>query len=270
MIFRAFGSDRISRLGYAKSNDGINWEVRPEPAVIPMPNDPQEKFGLEDPRIVKVGTQYYITYTAATGRSVNGSWVWQTRVRFLKTPDFKQFERVIPQLPDQDDKNSLIFPKKIQGYYWLAHRIMPDVWISRSKDLIHFSDHKMILSPQGRGWQAQKIGGGSQPIETPLGWLIFYHGVNPLNVYSMGAIILDVNDPYKVLYQLPYPLLRPVRNYEKQGIVREVVFGTSVIDRGEDYWLYYGAADTVIALASINKEGLLSELVRYPVSPAKK
>lgn len=266
MVFRAFGRDRVSRLGYAKSADGLKWEVSPEPMTLPLAGDPQETYGMEDPRIVKLDGRYVIAYTAANGVKHEEGWDWTTRIRFVATEDFKHFERIVPELTDENNKDGALFPEKIGGKYWLLHRIMPDIWVSQADDLVHWQDHRAIMKPVPESWESLRIGGGAQPIKTSLGWLLFYHGVNPDLVYSIGAAVLDLDDPYKVLYRLPYPILRPERSYEQKGAVPRVVFATSVLDDGESYRLYYGAADSVIAAAEINKQELLEELRLHPVT----
>lgn len=263
MLYRAFGSDMISRFGYAESDDGIIWKKDPEPRVVPD-NGTLEYSGIEDPRIVKLEDKYYITYTAYANRKR----FVETRVRILETKDFKKFKHITPRFKNhwrKNDKDGVLFPEKIDGLYHILHRIIPDIQISSSKNLRRWAEHIIVLSPTEQKWESTKIGGGAPPIRTDLGWLIFYHGVSKSDVYSMGVAILDIKIPTIVRYRLPFPLLTPEATYEINGAVPNVVFGTSAIEIDNEYRLYYGAADKVIAVATINKTELLNTLLKYPV-----
>lgn len=263
MLYRAYGKDKISRFGYAESNDGIIWEKNIEPRVIPD-NGRLEYNGIEDPRIVKIDNKYLITYTAYAQEKR----FVITRIRILETKDFINFKRITPKFRNhwrKNDKDGVLFPEKIDGMYHILHRIIPDIQISSSVDLRHWNEHINILNPSTQEWESNKIGAGAPPIRTDLGWLIFYHGVSKTDVYSMGAAILDIKIPTIVRYRLPFPLLSPTAVYEKYGVVPNVVFGTSAIEFDSEYRLYYGAADRVIAVATINKKDLLDTLLEYPV-----
>jgi predicted GH43/DUF377 family glycosyl hydrolase len=263
MLYRAYGSDKISRLGYAESIDGIKWKKHRRPRVIPDSSN-LEYSGVEDPRIVKIDDRYLITYTAYA----NKKRFVKTRIRILETKDFREFKRITPSFKNhwrKNDKDGVLFPEKLDGLYLMLHRLEPDIQISTSNDLRHWTEHINMLSPSEHEWESRKIGAGTPPIRTPIGWLIFYHGVSETYKYSMGAVILDINSPTKVLYRLPYPLLSPGVIYEEQGVVPNVVFGTSVIELVTNYCLYYGAGDKVIAAALINKSDLLKTLLQYPV-----
>ncbi len=264
MLYRAFGNDHVSRMGYAESQDGLNWMKDPDPRVTPLPHDSSEKDGVEDARMVKIGEHYYITYTAVRGKLHNGNMDWQAQVRFLVSRDLKHFRRVRPNLPKGFDKDGVLFPTKLGNEFWLLHRYIPNIWLSHGPSLRRFDHHQPIMGPTHLEWESLRIGAGAPPILTDLGWLLFYHGVSNAIQYSMGAAILDAADPTKVLYRLPYPVLSPTEPYERYGIIPNVVFGTSAIDMGKEWWLYYGAADTSISAAAINKADLLAELQRHP------
>jgi beta-1,2-mannobiose phosphorylase / 1,2-beta-oligomannan phosphorylase len=266
MYYRAFGSDRVSRIGYATSADGLKWQRHNEPLLVP--HDTSEHWGMEDPRAVSIDGLTILTYTAANGHTVPDGWEWTTRIRFATSRDGRHFARLKPKMPELNNKDGVLFPRKIAGSYWLLHRPEPDIWIARSPDLEQWADHRRILAPIAKTWQDRRIGAGPPPIETPLGWLLFYHGVSSDLTYSMSAAILDRDDPTKVLYRTIYPLLLPVTDYEVRGVVPNVIFGTSVIDEGRHFHLYYGAADRVIAAAKINKVALLDALTNYPATTA--
>jgi predicted GH43/DUF377 family glycosyl hydrolase len=271
MIYRAFGDDRISRLGLATSKDGLTWERRSEPVMVP--DDAAEHWGMEDPRMVQLDNRLIATYTAANGHDEPDGWHWTTRVRFVTSSLAEAFshggERMTPKLPDRDNKDAALLPERVDGSYWLLHRLMPDIWISRSDDLIEWRDHRRIVAPVGDGWQSLRIGAGAPPVRTELGWLLFYHGVSIDLTYSMSALILDLDDPSKVLYRLPYPLLVPTDPDELRGVVPNVVFGTGVTDEGSKWRLYYGEADRAIGVAEIDKAELLDALQDYPSETAE-
>lgn len=263
MLYRAYGKDKISRLGYAESYDGLTWRKDTTPRVIPDDTH-LEYSGIEDPRIVKLDDKYYITYTAYSDKTR----FVKTRIRILETTDFRKFERITPSFKDhwrKNDKDGVIFPEKINGLYYMLHRIEPNIQISSSNNLRRWTDQATIINATGNEWESHKIGAGAPPIKTPIGWIIFYHGVDKESKYSMGAALLDIHMPTKILCRLPFPLLSPEVDYEKSGVVPNVVFGTSAIEVGSDYYLYYGAGDKVIAAASINKSELYAALLRYPV-----
>jgi predicted GH43/DUF377 family glycosyl hydrolase len=267
MLYRAFGHDRKSRLGRATSHDGLSWKREDEPILVPQ--DELEAWGVEDPRLVVLDGRLVVTYTAATGHQEADGWHWSTRIRFASSSLEDRFgsgvEYITPKLPNKDNKDAALFPQSVDGSYWLLHRIMPDIWISRSDDLVTWTDHQVLLPPQGDGWEALRIGAGATPIRTELGWLVFYHGVSIDLTYSMSVFVLDLDDPTKVRYQLPYPLIVPIEDYELRGLVAKVIFGTSVTDEGDRWRLYYGGADSVVAGAEINKADLLDALKDYPV-----
>lgn len=263
MLYRAFGKDKISRLGYAESEDGVLWIKSKEPRVLPD-NTGVEDNGVEDPRIVKIDGRYLVTYTAYEMADKDV----QTRIRILETTDFHNFEHVTPLFQEQqhkNDKDGVLFPEKINGKYCMLHRLEPNIQFSTSVDLKDWTKYSTVLSPTENDWESLKIGAGAPPIRTPLGWLVFYHGVSQTKKYSMSATVLDIDNPTKVLYRLPFPLLTPELVYEETGVVSNVVFGTSVIELVANYRIYYGAGDDVIAAALIDKSNLLKTIVQYPV-----
>lgn len=264
MLYRAYGNDRISRLGYAESTDGINWKKDLRPRVVPD-NSRIERSGIEDPRIVKIGDKYIITYTAYVSRIRRD----KTRIKILVTTDFIEFKHITPSFNNywrKNDKDGVLFPEKINKVYFMLHRLEPNIQLSSSNNLRKWSRDTTILGPTKNSWESRKVGAGAPPIRTSIGWLVFYHGVSNDCKYSMGAAILDINSPNKLLYRLPFPVLSPDVIYEKNGVVSNVVFGTSAIELITDYYLYYGAGDKVIAAALINKSELLNTLLQYPVN----
>ncbi len=266
MLYRAFGRDRVSRLGYATSPDGLQWRRKTEPLLVPEGRS--EQYGLEDPRSVVIDGVQLTCYTAASGHQEPDGWHWTTRINILSTRDNKTYVRLFPKMPNFNNKDAALFPAKINGRYWMLHRPQPDIWVSSSTDLINWQNHRRILTPVPHTWQALRIGAGAPPILTAIGWLLFTHGVAADLTYCMSAVILDADDPTIVKYRLPYPLLVPGVDYELRGVVPKVVFGTGLTDEGDSFRLYYGGADYDIAAAEIDKASLLAALQDYPAETA--
>lgn len=258
MIYRAYGDDRKSRFGYAESVDGIHWTRDPLPRLVPQRGNSDEHDGIEDPRMVAIDGHFYITYTA-----LRGMHRFRTHIRILRTDDFVEYERIVPKFKWRwrlNDKDGVLFPEKIDGRYWLLHRIVPSIELSVSSDMRQWEYVETLIRPTEHDWETRKVGAGAPPLRTPFGWLLFYHGVDEHGIYAMSAALLSTDNPPRVLCRLPYPLIRPERIYEKDGVVPNVIFGTSVVEMEDRYRLYYGAADRVIAAADIDKAELLEAL----------
>jgi beta-1,2-mannobiose phosphorylase / 1,2-beta-oligomannan phosphorylase len=176
------------------------------------------------------------------------------------------------------EKDAMFFPEKIRGKYALLHRVLPDIQISRAdtfrmykdKDFWHNQIHhigKHVVMEGRQGWEARHIGAGAPPIKTKKGWLIIYHGVEPRNegrVYHAGAALLDLRDPKKTVGRLPYPLFSPEEKYEREGHVNDVVFPTGTAIFKDRLYIYYGTSDTYVAVASVNLNNLIKELLLHP------
>lgn len=265
MLYRAFGADRRSRLGYAESEDGLHWSREVLPRVVPISGNSNERDGAEDPRIIKLNGHYYITYTAVRGRYRK----FKTRIRILQTTDFINYKRLKLHFNwnrPRFDKDGVLLPTKTGDRYWLLHRIPPAVRLSSSPNLKRWRYETTLLKPTNYLWESVKVGAGPPPLKTKDGWLLFYHGVSDRNMYGMGAAIFTLEPTPRLLYRLPYPILCPEKSYETTGVVPNVVFGTAAVELDDRYRLYYGGADTVIAAAEIDKQALLEELHRHPVS----
>jgi predicted GH43/DUF377 family glycosyl hydrolase len=256
----------VSHLSVARSADGItDWRIDPQPSMLPQPdNCPEEIWGIEDPRIVWLEEvqRYAITYTAYSRLG--------PLVALALTEDFKTFERRGPIMPPED-KDAAFFPRKFDGRWALIHRPVPNVpgakahmWLSFSPDLKHWGDHMVLLEARdGAYWDAGKIGLSPPPIETPEGWLIIYHGVRhtPAGaLYRLGLALLDLDDPRRVLRRGEEWVFRPEEPYEMVGDVADVVFPCGTILNGDELRVYYGAADTSIALATAKLSDLLAWL----------
>ena len=244
----------LSHLCAARSPNGVNgWRIDAEPTMKANPEYPEEIWGIEDPRITYVPEleKYAIAYTSFA-RGGPG-------VSLALTKDFKSFERfgVIMQ---PEDKDAALLPRRINGYWAMIHRPMTatgaHMWISYSPDLRHWGSHKVILQARRGGWwDANKIGLCSPPIETPKGWLVIYHGVRQTasgSIYRLGLALFDLDQPEICLQRGDSWMFGPEASYERVGDVNDVVFpcGQTIGADGDTVNLYYGAADSSIALAT--------------------
>jgi predicted GH43/DUF377 family glycosyl hydrolase len=254
-----------SHLCAARSENGIdNWKIDAIPTLIADPEHyPDELWGIEDPRITFVPelSRYAIVYTAYA-RGGPG-------VALALTEDFRSFERygVIMQ---PEDKDAALLPRRIDGRWALIHRPVSgssaNMWISYSNDLHQWGGHKKILEARlGAWWDADKIGLSPPPIETPEGWLVIYHGVKQNAagaIYRLGLALFDLNNPEHCLKRGDEWVFGPEEFYERRGDVDNVVFpcGTTMAPDGDTLRVYYGAADTSIALATVSVRSLLAWL----------
>lgn len=270
VLYRAQGSDGVSRLGYARTRDGVRIEERRrEPVFEPNIHDEFERLGTEDPRIVRLGSTFYITYTAASlyqARDLHPADLsprgppWRVRVALARTEDFRTFTRVGIILPDMDNKDAVLFPEKIDGRYVLLHRLPPDVWIATSVDLRRWEEHRVVLRTRPALWDERKLGAGPPPVPTDAGWLLCYHGADHHNVYRAGFALLDRREPSRVLARGEEPTLEPEEPWEIEGPTPRVVFPTGMVRRGDDLFVYYGAADHVVGVAKGSVKEVLASL----------
>ncbi len=246
MLYRAVGEYEryISRLGLAVSDDGVHFERFPEPVF--SPEGPYERFGCEDPRITPLEGRLYITYTALSARAFSER---GNHVALASTTDFRNFERHGVILPEFEDKDAVILPEKVGGKYVMFHRVVPDIWIAYSDDLIHWYGHRKVMRPRPKLWDSVKIGAGPPPVRTEEGWLLFYHGVDKARIYRMGVALFDLEDPSRLISRPLEHVLEPREEWEREGDIPRVVFACGLVEREGKLLLYYGAADKVIGLA---------------------
>lgn len=254
-----------SHLCVARSANGVDeWQIDPEASLWPDPaNYPEELWGVEDPRITYVPEldQYAIAYTAFT-RDGPG-------VALALTRDFRNYERY-GLIMSPEDKDAALLPHRVGGHWALIHRPVSapraHMWISYSTDLRHWGSHKVMLEARRGGWwDANKIGLSPPPIETPHGWLVIYHGVRMTAagaIYRLGLALFDLEVPERVIRRSDEWIFGPEMPYELQGDVGNVVFpcGYTILPDGDTIHLYYGAADTTIALATGSVRELLNWL----------
>jgi predicted GH43/DUF377 family glycosyl hydrolase len=261
----------ISHLLVARSRDGVtDWRFDAVPLLAPAPHrHPEEIWGCEDPRLTWLAErdEWAITYTAFSRRG--------PLVSVAMTSDFTSVERLGPVMPPED-KDAALFPRRIDGRWAMVHRPSPlsggaHIWISYSPDLRHWGDHELLLEARdGAWWDANKIGLGPPPLETPDGWLVCYHGVHGTasgSIYRVGLALLDLENPRIVLRRTDEWVLAPTAPYERSGDVNKVVFPTGwVVDEATDTLsMYYGAGDSVIALATAKLGDVLDHLRHAPV-----
>jgi predicted GH43/DUF377 family glycosyl hydrolase len=252
------GQDYLSTLSHirlARSSDGINFTVDENPFLFPC--DPSECFGVEDARVTKIDATYYITFTVISGDG------WATALAL--TGDFKSVERKGIIFPPPN-KDVCIFPEKVNGRYCALHRPhnegfgRPSIWYSDSPDLLNWGNHKCIVRPRDTMWEEQKVGGGAAPIKTDRGWLEIYHGKGRDQLYSLFLVLLDLDDPSKVIKRAEKPLLVPEEPYEKEGFFPNVVFSNGIIQKGNKILIYYGSCDETACLAESTVQELLDSL----------
>ena len=260
----------LSHLAVATSPNGrTDWTIDHDRRFEPRLDTFEEQWGIEDPRITKVGDEYMIVYT---GYSAGGPLVC-----LATTTDFRTYERH-GVLMSPEDKDAALFPVQFGGRWALIHRPVPradlgaHVWLSWSPDLRHWGDASVLLEARRGGWwDANKVGLGPPPLLTSDGWLICYHGVKETasgSIYRLGLALLDRDDPTRVIERGNEWVFGPHAPYERQGDVPDVVFpcGWILRDDGDTLDLYYGAADSVICLATASVRDLLDHVHHHPLA----
>lgn len=246
----------ISSLTVATSQDGINFTVESKPLITG--DNMYESFGAEDARITKLGGWYYINYSGISSYGVC--------TMLCKTRDFKTVKKLGVQfLPD--NKDITVFPKKIGGKFWALNRPVSDyfkkpmMWISSGSSINQLGNHKFLLGLRDGCFDSARIGASCVPILTKSGWLEIYHGCDKNDRYCLGAVLLDKDDPSKVIKRCNAPILQPQHDYEKQGFMPEVVFSCGAIAQGDTVRVYYGACDAAVCLATFSIAQILDSLV---------
>ena len=257
-----------SHLCVARSANGVDgWQIDSQPTLPTDPEHfPEELWGIEDPRITYVPEleKYAVVYTAFSSGGPG--------VALALTEDFHTFERYGMIMPPED-KDAALFPHRIGGRWAMIHRSVSapgaHMWMSYSPDLRHWGSHQVMLAArQGGWWDANKIGLSSPPIETQQGWLVIYHGVRQNAagaLYRLGLALFDLHTPERCLKRSDEWVFGPEEPYERRGDVDNVVFpcGHTMASDGDTIRLYYGAADTSIALASGSIRAILEWLEQH-------
>ena len=234
----------ISHLRLARSRDGVHFTVDDAPLI--RPDCELEGFGTEDARITQIGDTYYINYTAVSRNGITTA--------LATTKDFVHVQKH-GTIFVTENRDVTIFPRKIGGKYYALVRPVPKqigaakMWVSASEDLLHWGEFTPLHLPPLH-WSGARNGGGAVPIETEKGWLILYHGADRLhNSYSMGAALLDKDNPRRVLAVTREPVLYPEAMYERVGFYPDVVFSCGAVVEDGTILMDYGGADRVMALA---------------------
>lgn len=246
---------QLSHLRVARSRDGVHFTVDDKPAIAPHTD--MEEYGVEDPRATLIDGVWHITYVSVSR--------WGITTSLATTTDFKSFEREgVIFLPDH--KDVVLFPRKVGGQYAALTRPMPQsfsrvlgIWLAFSDDLLHWGGHETLALPRWGYWDELRTGASAVPFETDHGWVELYHGVDRNTTYAMGALLLDLDDPRRVIARSPTPILEPTEVYERMGLFNDTIFSCGHIDLGGGrIRMYYGAADSVIAAADFD----VNEIVR--------
>ena len=268
-VFRGEQRDGVPHIYLGRSRDGVDWAFTPERIRL------KDAAGCEvnlkyayDPRLVKIDDTYYFMYCTDYHGAAIG---------LASTADFQRFQTLEnPFLPF--NRNAVLFPRKINGNYMMlsrpsdsGHTPFGDVFLSESPDLMYWGKHRHVLSPTGNWWENVKVGGGAVPIETSVGWLLFYHGVTGTCngfVYSIGCAILDLDRPWIVRHRCRNFLLTPETAYEERGFVPNVCFPCAALADAETghIAIYYGAADSCVALAFAGVDELIAYIIDNDIS----
>lgn len=246
----------MSHLRLVSSSDGIHFREDLAYARL-FGSDAYEAYGVEDCRVTQLEGAYCLTYTAVSANGV--------AVRMRRTTDWHRFEDYGLVLPPHN-KDCTLFDAKIGDLYYMLHRpSSPEIggnyiWIAQSPDLRHWGNHRCVARTRPGRWDSARIGAGCAPIRTDRGWLMIYHGADEAHRYCLGAMLLDAEDPSKVLARSDRPILEPEAPYERTGFFGNVVFSNGQIVDGDRIALYYGASDEVICRADFSVRGILQTL----------
>ncbi len=242
----------ISHFRVARSKNGIDFEIDKKPAMFP--ENKYERFGIEDPRITKIGGRYYISYSAVS--EITG-----ITVCLASTTDFITFTRH-GVIFGPDNKNVAIFPEKIGGKYYALNRPesgefgVRDMWISESENLVNWGNHIWLMGARKDCWDNGRIGCGAVPFKIEEGWMEIYHGSSKDNQYCLGAVLLDADRPTRIIARSKKPIIEPEMDYELNGFFGNVIFTCGVLYEQGNVKIYYGTADTCISYAEIELEDI--------------
>ncbi|MDT3401934.1 glycoside hydrolase family 130 protein [Mucilaginibacter terrae] len=258
-VVRYQGVDYLTTLSHLRlicSDDGINFH-EPEDYPKLFGQGILQTFGIEDCRVTQLEQQFYLTFTAVSASGVG--------VGMRKTADWKNFTSHGMILPPHN-KDCAIFEEKINGKYYMLHRPSSVdiggnfIWIAESPDGVHWGNHQCIVRTRLGYWDSGRVGAGAAPIKTDEGWLEIYHGATKEHRYCLGAFLLDLNDPSKVIARSEEPIMEPVEPYETSGFFGHVVFTNGHVVDGDLLTIYYGAADEHVCGAHFSISEILASL----------
>ena len=253
------GKNYLTTLSYLRlvcSEDGINFHE--DPAFPPIfGKGDLEAFGIEDCRIATTEEGFFLTFTEVSSVAVG--------VGMMQTTDWKSFVHHGMIFPPHN-KDCALFEEKINGKYYALHRpSSPElggnyIWLAESPDRIHWGNHKCIATTREGKFDSARLGAGASPFKTEQGWLEIYHGATKEHRYCLGALLLDLNDPCKVLARSEEPIMEPIAAYEQTGFFGNVVFTNGHLVDGDTIYVYYGASDEVICLVTFSITTILNSL----------
>ena len=272
LLYRALAEDNTSTLGYASSPDGVHFDERlNEPVYTPreafeQKGVPGGNSGCEDPRLTVMGDTIYMLYCAFNGYDARVALTSITAEDFL-LKRWNWSRPIIISPPEVPDKDAGLLPKKLGGNFAVFHRVSTGIWVDLVDDLYTAEEHwlggDVIIIPRKDKWDNRKVGIAAPPVETEKGWLLLYHGIyDPGNIYRVGAALLDLEDPTKVIARTDCPLLEPEMPWEKDGLTPNAVFPCGMVVLGKTLFVYYGGADRVIGVAAANLDDLVEAVLR--------
>jgi predicted GH43/DUF377 family glycosyl hydrolase len=246
----------ISHLRLLFSDDGTTfYESKEYPSIFG--EGEYESYGIEDCRVSKIEDTYHLTYTMVSSNGVG--------VGLKTTKDWKNFEKK-GMIFSPHNKDCALFEEKINEKYFALHRpSSPDlggnyIWIAESPDGIHWGNHKCIAKTREGKFDCKRLGAGAAPIKTEKGWLLIYHGATMENRYCLGAILLELDNPSKVIVRSEEPIMEPISEYEQTGFFGNVVFTNGHIVKGDTIQMYYGASDEFVCQANLSIKEILKTL----------
>lgn len=287
-VYRAMGHNNTSVLGYASSSDGINIDERFEEPIY-VPTEPFEcpgkvpninymsgggYGGCEDPRITKIDDTLYMTYVAYNGIDPPRIALTSIKIKDFLEKNWKWAKPKIISAPGIVDKNCVIFPEKINGKFVIIHRVFPNILIDIVGNL-DFKDFFLTgnysIPPRPNSWDSRKLGAGAPPLKTKDGWLLIYQAVDDKDPgrYKIGAMLLDLNDPTKIICRPHFPVLEPTEWYENEGFKGGVAYPCGAVIKDNQLFVYYGGADTVICAATANLDDFLYKLKLTEINHTK-
>lgn len=271
LLYRALSNDNTSTIGYAASDDALTISERGlEPIYVPREDFEMKKIadgnsGCEDPRLTKIGKQIYMCYTAYDSIGPPRVAITDISEKDFLAQNWKWSKPILITPKDVDDKDTCLFPTKIGGKYFLFHRMGTDI-CGDDLSSLNFEKEKvnkciMVFGPKPGSWDSGKVGISAPPIKTKKGWILLYHASSHNHhVYRVGAVLLDLKDPTIVLARSTDSIFEPVEQYEKEGIVPNVVFPCGLTVREGLIYIYYGGADKVVGVATMELDVLIEAL----------
>jgi predicted GH43/DUF377 family glycosyl hydrolase len=246
----------LSHLRLAASDDGVRF--REDASYLPLFGRGElEAYGIEDCRVTQIESSYYLTFTQVSTNGVG--------VGLRSTTDWRTLASHGMIFPPHN-KDCAIFGEQVARKYYALHRPSSPVlggnyiWLAESPDLLHWGNHRCLARSRAGRWDSARVGAGAAPIRTGQGWLEIYHGANSEHRYCLGALLLDLQEPWKVLARSAEPIMEPSAQYERAGFFGNVVFTNGHVVEGDALTLYYGASDSVICGARFSIQEILKTL----------